>query len=233
MAAVRRFATRGGLVIADETPARYDRFLRLRRKPGLDAWFGVDRGHGRRLIREGKLFSDAPRTPSGSALCETGLLADGVSTGERVGRETVQIERSVDKGRAVLLNLAITDYARDRLDEKRAASCRERRSRVWRLLEAHGVLPVAIARVSGYPSVIERVLLRNGRQRVLVVRANCLDSVRLTRTLLDKGPQQMTLSLPVAATVRDFWTGKVIGRGRRVEATLDPLRGTFLLIEPL
>jgi len=87
--------------------------------------------------------------------------------------------------------------------------------------------------VRGYPSVIERVLLRRGKQRVLVVRANCLESASLTRTLLDKGPQPMRLSLPVAATVRDFWTGKVIGRGRSIETKLDPLRGTFLIVEPL
>jgi len=233
VAAVKAFASRGGLVIADETPARYDRYLRLRREPALDEWFGVERDHGRRLIREGKAFPDAPRTASGTALCETGVAADGVSTAEQVGRDSVQIERSVDKGRAVLLNLAIVDYVRDRVDEKRAASCRERRSRVWRLLEAQGVLPVAIARVRGYPSVIERVLLRRGKQRVLVVRANCLESASLTRTLLDKGPQPMRLSLPVAATVRDFWTGKVIGRGRSIETKLDPLRGTFLIVEPL
>ena len=43
----------------------------------------------------------------------------------------------------------------------------------------------------------------------------------------------MTLVLPVAARVRDLWSGEELGRGRQVEVPLDPLRGAFFLLEEL
>ncbi|MFQ5505226.1 MAG: hypothetical protein ACE5F1_10560, partial [Planctomycetota bacterium] len=230
---VARFAEAGGLVLADESPARYDEFLRLRKAPALDGLFGLDRYGDRRHLREGKLLGDAPRLESGLGLVETGLRPDGTTVAERHERHYCEFERRPGGGRTVLLNLGVAEYAGARLVPNKVAMCRELRRRVLRILERAGVLPIVLASVPRYPTILERILLGQGKRKVLIVRANCLENVELFRELLKRGPQPLSLSLPVAARVRSFWTGKELGRGQSIKTKLDPLRGAFFILEAL
>jgi hypothetical protein len=90
-----------------------------------------------------------------------------------------------------------------------------------------------MSRVLGYPTILERVLLGEGRRKILVVRANCLESPELFRRIAREGKQPMDLLLPVPAQVKDFWTDEVLGAGDRVRVELDPVRGSFFVLEAL
>ncbi len=233
IAGIRRFATLGGLVLADETPARYDEYLRLRERPALDEWFGIERSEGRRFLCGGRIEEGAPRLPSGLALVESGLRPEGLTRAEWVGKNGFSFVRPRGEGRSVLLDLDLASYHRERLREDRAAACRELRARMRRLLEAHEVLPVALVRVPGYPTVLEKVSLRAGSRRFLVIRANVCEDPTLFTRLVAMGSRKATLWIPSAATVRELFSGEVLGRGRKISFRFDPVRGTFLELERL
>jgi hypothetical protein len=253
--AIVRFANAGGLVLADETPARYDHRLARRPRPALEGFFGIERAAGGdRFLRNGRFVPGTPRTPAGLPLCETGLAPEGLTVARRLDEVSsradatpagvatqarsraghwCQFERTVGRGRTVLLNLGVAEYARSRLVESQARGCRDLRARIRRLLDKHQVREIALARVARYPSILERVLLTKGASKVLVVRVNCLESRSLFQSLTGRGNQPMTLVLPLAVRVRDLWSGEELGRGRQVEVTLDPLRGSFFLLEEI
>ena len=248
------FAEAGGLVVADETPGRYDERLRLRSRPPLDELFGIARRRSVRHLREGRLVG-APRLSSGLGIVETGLEPEGITVGQRASSDVqlaqrsglqpwvhslgtdradwCQLERTVGRGRVMLLNLGVAEYAATRLIPSFAASCRDLRTRVRRVLDRHGVEEIALASVRGYPTILERVLLGKDGRRILAVRANCLENPALFKQLVERGPQPLRIVLPVAARVRDLWTGKPLGVGRHILTKLDPVRGCFLLVEPL
>ncbi|MCA8970379.1 MAG: beta-galactosidase [Planctomycetes bacterium] len=263
--AIETFVRGGGLVLADETPARYDERLRRYERPALDTLFGVRREHDHRTVAGGKLHTGALRLPTGIGLCEIGLLPEGLTTarrardgarlrdrttllvgdGERgargtggnastLGQDWCQFEHVTGDGRAVLLNFAVFEYAGDRLKPEHALRCRDLRARVRALFTAHGIREVCLVRVADYPTILERQVFEKGGRQILVVRANMLDDDALFRSLTDRGPQPMTIVLPMAARLRDLFTGEPVGlAGREIQATLDPLRGSYFVIEPL
>ncbi len=263
-AAIRRFVSEGGLVIADESPARYDERLRRYPQPVLDDLFGVTRTKDRRLVLGGKAVTGAPRLPSGVALCESGLEPEGLTTALRArdglpvedassvlveggatsrrpvarrdsaGEDWCHFEHAIAGGRAVLLNFAVHEYAATRLRPEFALRCRDLRARVRAVLTAHGLREVCLVSVEQYPTILERQVFEKDGKQILVVRANMLGDDELFRSLSDRGPQNMTIVLPMAARLRDLFTGEVVGRaGREIQAKLDPLRGSFFVIEPL
>jgi hypothetical protein len=130
--AATRFASEGGLVLADEIPGRYDEYLRLRAISPLEGFFGVTRAPGRRHLREGRCDDKAPRQAAGLALIESGLRAVGMTAHDAVGEDAFQLERAFGKGRAVLLNLEVSGYHATRLLEEPAefSQARELRRRV-------------------------------------------------------------------------------------------------------
>lgn len=253
-ARVRAFAKAGGLVLADETPARYDERLRLRDRPRLDDFFGLRRVRAQRRLSGGKLFSSSLRLPTGVGVCETGLAPEGVTVARlatapekradargleaigdaRDGASWCQFERSVGRGRACLLNLAVFEYAKQRLRPEYALRCRDLRRRLRALFDAAGVSELCLVRIEGYPTILERQIFEKDGRQMLVIRANCHEDPDLFRTLAARGPQKMTIVLPMAARLRDLFTGEAVGRaGRRIEATLDPLRGAYFVLEAL
>ena len=247
--AVAAFAAAGGLVVADEAPARYDDRLMRLSQPPLDELFGCHRDGGKRWLREGKLVRGAARLGSGLGVVATSLRPEGITVAselpgalsevdrlghaENLGKHGwCQFERSVGQGRAVLLNLAVCEYSQQRLDQSKIAACRDLRARLRRLFDRNRTREIAIVRVRGYPTLVERVLLTKGRRKVLVVRANCLEGRAVFDKLVARGEVPMTIVLPLAAKITDLWTGVLIGRGRRIEARLDPVRGSFFVVEP-
>ena len=231
---VLRFASKGGLVIADERGAHYDGGLRRRKLSALDPFFGVDQVRATRHLREGRVAATGARLASGVGIVETGLRPSGNTVAQRVGRNWCQFERSAGKGVAVLLNLAVSEYAAARLVPKKTLLCQELRRRIKFIFERQEIFPSAVVSVAGYPTIIERVWLDLGRgKKVLVVRANCLDDADLFDKLLKRGPVPMTLFLPFIAKVSDFWTGRELGIGRKIKLELDPLRGSFLNVEKM
>lgn len=155
-AAVREFVAGGGTVVADACCGRFDEHGRWRARPALDDLFGVDsrrerlwpevpRALERIVFRSG---------PSGSPRLGVSVLRAlpppfsrrlfrqrGNRGGEgdegdvpavveeeiyEYGGAPVLVSRRVGRGRAVFLNLDLTDYLRDRLhpERRRAAALR-------------------------------------------------------------------------------------------------------------
>ncbi|MEZ5989896.1 MAG: sigma 54-interacting transcriptional regulator [Planctomycetota bacterium] len=233
--AIVDFVDAGGLVVADERPGRYDDHLNRRDQALLDRLFGVGAtALSRRQVFEGRARPGGPTLASGLALAETGLRSLFQTRTELRDGEALWFERERGKGMAVLMNLVVATYASDRLLVDRSTACRDLRGRLLRLLRRRGLTPPVAVEVPGYPTVVEKLwrLLPDG-DGLCVVRANCLESDVLFLELAGKGPQPMVLHLPFAAEVTDALRGTLVGRGRRVSAALDPVRGTFLRVRRL
>ncbi len=228
---LRAFLGRGGTVVADELPGVYDGELVLRSKNPAADLFGVEGRGQSRWVREGRVLPKAKRLTSGLGLISTGLQPLGItrSLGEGDGRYLFR--RPVARGQTVLLNLGVVEYAEARLEPGRAPMCRQLRKHLVGILGEAGARPVALVRVPGYPSVLEKLLLEKGGRTYLVVRANVLENPALYKILAQRGPVKMEVLLPARRRVTDLWTGKHYGPGRRFEAPLDPRRGALFLLE--
>ncbi len=233
--AMLTFVRAGGLLIADERPGIYDENLNLRSKGILDMLFGVQAdGGSRRRVREGRALAGTPRLPSKLSLAEVGLIPVMRTPHQRVGKDSCAFERPDGKGRVVLLNMVTHEYWADRLDARNVDRCRDLRGRIKRVLRLMELVPNVAIEVRGYPTILEKrwLKLKSG-ERVLYVHPNCMESEELFLRLVKSGPVPMRIHLPFAGEVSDFWTGRVLGRGRNVSAKLDPIRGSFLRVKRL
>ena len=229
---IQGFLRGGGTVIADELPGVYNGELVLRGHPPTLELFGVQGQGTRRHVLEGKLLPKSPRLESGLGLLLSGLRAVGITRSLGDKAKPYFFRRPRERGTTLLLNLAVVEYAKARLDPQKASLCRRLRKLLVQALEVARVPPVALVRIKGYPSVLEKLLLRTKAGRsYLVIRANVLESPGLFRILADRGPVKMEFMLPSRKKVFDLMTGKSLGVGRRFSALLDPRRGSYFLLE--
>ncbi len=229
---IHNFLRGGGTVIADELPGVYDGELVLRDHPPTLDLFGVQRQGSRRFVLEGKLLPKSPRLESGLGLILSGLRAVGITRSSGDPSKTYLFRGPREGGTTLLLNLAVVEYAKARVDPQKAPMCRRLRKFLVQALELARVPPVALVRVKGYPSVLEKLLLRTQAGRsYLVIRANVNQDPRLFQILSDRGPVKMEFLLPSRRKVFDLMSGKPLGVGRRFQSLLDPRRGAFFLLE--
>ena len=229
--AIRGFLRRGGTVIADETPGVYDGELILRERPPGPWLFGVERRGGQRQVLEGRLLKGCHRLKEGPGLIQSGLVPLGITRSSGKGSHRYLFRRPVERGQSFLLNLGLVEYAAARLLPSKTSLCRKLRKVLVSALDRAGVRPVALVRVKGYPTVLEKLLLKKDGGEFLVIRPNVLEDPRIFRILAERGAVPMELALPWPKKVRDLLTGKVLGVGRRFKASLDPVRGAFFLLE--
>ncbi|MBK8978149.1 MAG: hypothetical protein IPM29_19765 [Planctomycetes bacterium] len=232
VAALRAYAERGGVLLADHGPALYDGSLHLRERGALDDVFGITSrslAWSDQLVRNAR-GADAHRLPSGVALAERGLRG---LLGERTdGADLVQIEASCGRGRAFYLNLAACEYASLRLVPERVAAAAELRRRVRRVLDACGARPRALVRGPGLPTCLETLHLRGADgARLCAVRVAALDAPELLRTLAADGPRPVELRLPFRARAIDLRDGRELGTGDRLDLRLDPFGALLLRLE--
>jgi hypothetical protein len=228
---LRAYLQMGGTLIADEMPGIYNGELILRRAKPTNDLFGVQQRGANRHVLQGKLSPRGPRLKSGLGLLWTGLQPLGITRFSGKQDRRYFFRRPMERGKTILLNLGVVAYGKARLVPKKAPLCRQLRKILIQVFESAGVKPLALVRVKGYPSVLEKILLRKGRRRYLVIRPNVLEAPKLFEILAERGPVRMEVLLPSQEKVLDLLTGKNLGVVRRFEATLDPRRGAFFLLE--
>jgi hypothetical protein len=179
-------------------------------------------------VIEGRTTPGATRTKSGLAVAEPGLvLAKDTIAGEGL----VQVERRVEEGRAVLLNVVACEYQRFRLDRKTHREAMELRAMVRSALERVGVEPPFHVRVEGSPTCLERFVYRGPVGETLAVRLNVLEDPALLVEIAARGRLRMRVDLPRDRRLKDLLSGKDLGFGRSFETELDPIQGAFFSLE--
>ena len=140
---LERFVARGGMLIADSQPGLFDERGVTRRRPALDALFGVKRD-GNRTGELAARFTDPVGKPFKlhkgrgrfKGLAE-GVALDGLAAVEAklnarnapyhlvAGRTHALVTRTTGKGSAVYLNLSLINYPWDRVAPEKVAGLRE------------------------------------------------------------------------------------------------------------
>jgi hypothetical protein len=119
-AAIERFATAGGVVVADVRPAIFNEHGRPLERGLLDALFGIARlkAEGAGSVRGKPVFKAGGWASAAFDGFQGELTADklvkplpGVHASGEVGGAPICLSRSVGKGKAILLNFALDDYA--------------------------------------------------------------------------------------------------------------------------
>ena len=227
---------RGGVtVVADQSPGWYDGILRLRAQPGLDALFGV-RGRGKgglagSVVRDGRVAAGALRTADGLALHEPDLEPETGVKVEACGRGFVQMERSVERGSAVLLNCAVCEYPMWRLDPALAAQAQALRTRAGRVLERAGVAPWCVVTGQRLPACVEQIRFGDEWATTLVLRPHVLERPDALAALAAAGPIPVHVALPAEFAVQDLLTGRTWSATREFDLEIHPVRGAFLALQ--
>ncbi len=115
---IREFAA-DRLVVADTTPACFTARLERRAVPALDDLFGVTRGGPDRRTNRPPTIDELALPPvRGDAraveAAEPSLAPSGTNASDTADGRTIMIQRNTGSGRALLLNLAMRNYAEDR-----------------------------------------------------------------------------------------------------------------------
>ncbi len=229
--AIHRFVEEGGFVVADHSTGLYDQHLCRRDQGLLDALFGIRK---RSLLYEDQLVvqgvpAAAGRLETGAAAAERELVG---GLAETAGGLRVQLERNVGKGRAIYLNLAVCEYGRVRLDQKRLDTALDLRQRVlWVLREAGVAAPVVVVS-ERVPTCLERIVLRaqDGRT-LLAIRVNALEAPAVLRDIGGGGIRGVKLTFPDRRRVEDLMSGRSYPAATEHQLRLDPFRGLFLVVE--
>lgn len=206
IAAIRRFVSRGGSVVADHRAALMDDSGRVRDHGGLDDVFGLESA----MVFTGGLN---PVTP-GAAVQDS---ADGV------------LRHSFGSGKAFYLNASLLGYYEGRTIPGRGEFLRDR---VRKILELCGVEPYAriLDSDGNIPLGVEVVRYRNGGQTFLALFRNprtyesgvggavSIDNRRFEQ------PLPVHVTLPTDLHVFDLRAGTPVGRVRQFDAIIDPWR---------
>lgn len=230
--AITAYVNNGGFVVADHSTGFYDRYLRRRPRGLLDPLFGIEKRsllYTDQFVHEGQPAAGG-RLETGAAAAERELVGGAA---ESEGPLRVQLERRVGKGRAVYLNLAVCEYGRVRLDQKRLMTALDLRQRVlWALREAGVATPVLVVS-ERVPTCLERIVLEalDGRT-LLAVRVNALESPAVLREIGKAGSRSAKLTFPDRRKVTDLITGRSYPAAAEHQLRLDPYRGLFLVVAP-
>ena len=255
--ALADFVESGGRVVADYGCAYYDDNLQRRQRPALDPLFGIARRNVPQFddlrVSNGRVRPGTVRTERGVAVAVRGVrggVAEVVRSGQspaessagaasalRPLAEYVQLERGVGRGVATLLNVAVAEYRKLRLDPQRPDPARELRERVRRVLDDAGVRPRVEVRGNGLPTLIERLLLtpRDGVGTLLAIRLDGVDDQRVGALLSSRGPVEAELLLGQRFRATEITTtgSRPLGVGHRFSFVLDPWRPSFFELRPV
>lgn len=234
--AIAAYVFAGGRVLADFAPALYNEELVLRRAGALDPLFGIAaRSHrlDALLVQQGH---STARLPSGACAAEDRLEADPERTSDRSatvvdrqGRHLVGFERSVGRGTASYLNLAVCDYDRVRLDPDQVLVAIDLRQRVRGALQQAAVKPPFDVRGVDLPTCLERAVLRTRDGRTIYAcRLAVLDRPELLSHLGKGGSVPVTVQLPAPRHLR-ILGGDDLGTADSFEVQLDVYAGLFLV----
>jgi hypothetical protein len=237
-AAIRAFAAKGGVVIADMLCGVFDEHGKARAAGALDGLFGVKHDLAKGLLggktltevdgERGGSFSEKNWAVEGSSMLselpvvERGLSADGRATAARGTSDGAALVRS---GKHAYLNLSPVGYLLQRPEGKGAAWTET----VASLLRESGVTPRLTLLEGGKPAAqTEAIFWKNGERMTLCVVKNpdrraSIDSFGSTAGGVGDG--KLALRLTFARDVRDLLnerTGKKFGTGKQFDDDFTP-----------
>jgi hypothetical protein len=221
--AIRRFAEAGGTVIADLRPGIYDQHCKALQSGPLDELFGVARtaaaaGVSGKATVAGDLAGRTLALAWDNATCDPGLTA---TTGRPLGTSgdrPLVVCRRVGKGRAVLLNFAVTTVPNPAAPQAPEAPAEFLRQ----LLATAGVAPAIQARGA------DGQRLRNGE----LVRWRNGDGEVLALFRPGGDAEKTTIMLPERRHVYDLRQRQYLGAVSEFETTILPRRATFFALTP-
>jgi len=247
IAAIRRFAEEGGVLLSDGAAGLFDEHVAWRETAALDALFGVTTPPPRTRVAPGARAKGPVRvTAEGSALglhardlasleaLEPALRAKGGRPLLSVGGAHLAVVNRVGKGRAVYLNALL---------DREGASRDAWRAILRAILEGAGVRPaVSVTDPAGRPVTQIRVArYRFGGHEVVALLSGQLDvKTSFSRdgvTVYENAEgrvvrHEVDVALPRAADVTNARTGEALGETARLRTTLTTGDALVLALGP-
>ena len=224
---LRQYVSNGGVLVADVRPAIYDGHVKPLTAGQLDDVFGIKRtALGEALNADGRVkvvLADGRTEPLAivKARVDDGIRVAGASAAGAAGETPLFLANSFGRGRAVLLNLAMSTYP-----ALSSEATPETAAELWRQTLGTGEVSPAFALTDAAGRRLRDVEVTrwvNGPAQVVSV-------------FRHKGqPQAAELRLPRAMHVYDLKGRKELGRLQKVGLTVTPYRAMFFALsaEPL
>ncbi|MBT7054057.1 MAG: hypothetical protein HN976_03120 [Lentisphaerae bacterium] len=221
---LRQFVREGGVLIADVRPAIYDHHVNPLAAGQLDDVFGI-----KRTSLDDALIVEGHVTPSGAGNAQApvvlgkvrtdgGVQASGAAAAGMAGQAPLFLNHPFGKGRAVLLNLAMSTYP-----TLGSEDTPEEAAKLWRLILEQGQVAPAFE-------------LRDARgQRLRNVEVTRWQNgpVQVVSVFRHKGqPEPGTMDLAQAMYAYDLKNGKELGQQRSISLTVTPYRALFYALSP-
>jgi len=235
VAEIQRFVENGGTVLSGDRPGLFDERCRRPEAGLLDALFGVTVEEAAPAIPDGVRWGDlqepvrlgvaepglrlATSPPSEGRDWRGGLLARGQAA---AGNVPVVCVHEVGKGRAVLLNLNLTEFEQER--QFHSPTERQVRELMASLLAEAGVRPPAVVTLeSGQPPHVEMVRYRDGDLEYL--------GLLRVRSSADK-EEVARLTLPQPRRVYNVREGRDLGETDTLTTPLAPGEARLYCLAP-
>jgi hypothetical protein len=235
-AQIKAFVRGGGSVIADFLPGVFDEHAKRRKQGVLDSFFGVTRPSGGMIEQpeksQGRGFRLGGETIAlGPAEPKLGLLMGNPAA--MLDNAPVLLERSLDKGRTLYLNISPIDYP----GQRAAPWAGQLRKLVGEFISKAGVRPPAtvVSAETGEPPVGCEVIgyQGEGRRYLAVARdphyqVSGLGEIKYAESARPDRPAPLVVEFPATGRVRELLSGRDFGETKRVEVTLDPWKPVVL-----
>ncbi len=240
---IRDFVEQGGTVIADVRPGSYDGHCKPMKKGYLDDLFGIARGAQAKAAASAvKVSSGVDGTPlaigwQNARVDPSVHSTDGKALGT-AGETPVCIVKQTGKGRAILLNFAMTSFPDLAADWPHRSSANPVEARgAWRLLGSvfanAGVSPaISVVDAKGdRPRNAEVTRWQNERIE-LVSLFNVGMGLSWMDVPHDLTPQPVRVTLPEARYVYDMRNRKALGLVKTFKTNIIPCRASFFALLP-
>ena len=216
---IRRFVEGGGLVIADVRPGLFDGHCKPLPKGFLDDLFGIERGgNAQAVTAPARMEAEGVALQIAQATVDPVVRAAGAEALGSAGEAPVCLVREVGRGRAVLLNVAMTSFPKLRGPQSPEAAA----DLLARLLAQAGVeAQVKLTDAQGARlRNIEAVRWRNGE-------------IELLALFRESGePEPARVELPAARYVYDLRHHRALGKAKWFTTDIIPCRATFFALLP-
>ncbi|NOY79823.1 MAG: hypothetical protein GXP31_02340 [Kiritimatiellaeota bacterium] len=220
----RQYVRRGGVLVADVRPAIYNGHVKPLKAGQLDDVFGVRRtGFDKALNLDGQVkvaLADGrlERLDLGKILVDGGVESAGASAAGTAGKAPLFLINSFGKGRAVLLNLAMSSFPS--ADSESAPNVA---ARVWRLI---------LGRHWSSPA-IELTDEKGRRLRNVEVTRWMNGPLQIVSVFRHKGRSEPArMKLPNAMYAYDLKMPKPLGKQREFLLSITPSRAIFFVLSP-
>ena len=243
-AKIKTFVREGGTVIADFMPGVFDEHCKRRKTGVLDGFLGVSRP-AKGMIQQPEK-SEAVGFTSGKDHIALGpaemqlrlivgkpaaMVNTSVVKGPAADNVPVIIERSIDRGKTVYLNISPIDYPKDRLVGKGDAL----RRIVGDILSGSGVTPAAtVTGEFGAPVGCEVISYRGSGGRYLAIMRNPeyeisdLGEIGFADNSRFEKAERLTVTLAQPAQVKELLSGREFAKTSKLEIELDPWKPVVL-----